>query len=57
MLVKEEFGYKVMIDGACSPERIAMLSSIGVEGFILGTSALFGKEKSYQEIIKELRGL
>ena len=54
---KEEFGYKVMIDGACSPERIAMLSSIGVEGFILGTSALFGKEKSYQEIIKELRGL
>lgn len=34
-----------------------MLSSIGVEGFILGTSALFGKEKSYQEIIKELRGL
>ena len=50
-------GYDVMIDGACSPEKIEMLSKIGVKGFILGTSALFGKDKSYQEIIKELRGL
>lgn len=48
-------GYKVMIDGACSPEKIKELSHIGVEGFILGTSALFGKEKSYKEICKGLR--
>ena len=50
-------GYDVMIDGACSPEKIEMLSKMGVKGFILGTSALFGKDKSYQEIIKELREL
>lgn len=50
-------GYKVMIDGACSPEKIAELSIIGVEGFILGTSALFGKGKSYQTICQELRQL
>ena len=50
-------GYKVMIDGACSPEKIKELSAIGVSGFILGTSALFGKDKSYQEICKELREL
>lgn len=50
-------GYKVMIDGACSPEKINELSQIGVEGFILGTSALFGKNKSYQEICQELREL
>lgn len=48
-------GYKVMIDGACSPKKIKELSSIGVEGFVLGTSALFGKEKSYQEICENLR--
>lgn len=54
---KDKYGYKVMIDGACSPDKIATLSQIGVEGFILGTSALFGKEKSYQEICKELREL
>ena len=50
-------GYDVMIDGACSPEKIEMLSKIGVKGFILGTSALFGKDKSYKEIIDGLRGL
>ena len=50
-------GYDVMIDGACSPEKIHDLSKIGVKGFILGTSALFGKDKSYKEIIDELRGL
>lgn len=55
--VKDKYGFKVMIDGACSPERITTLSRMGVEGFILGTSALFGKDKSYQEICKELRTL
>ena len=50
-------GYKVMIDGACSPEKIALLSKVGVEGFVLGTSALFGKDKSYQQICQELRAL
>ena len=54
---KKQYGYKVMLDGACSPERIETLSKIGVDGFILGTSALFGKEKNYQEIIPELRQL
>lgn len=50
-------GYDVMIDGACSPEKIEKLSKIGVKGFILGTSALFGKGRSYKEIIDGLRGL
>ncbi|RGT72210.1 ribulose-phosphate 3-epimerase [Ruminococcus sp. AF18-22] len=50
-------GYKVMIDGACSPERISELSREGVSGFVLGTSALFGKDRSYNEIIPELRAL
>lgn len=55
--LREEFDYEVMIDGACAPERIKYLSQMGVKGFILGTSALFGKEKSYREIIQELRQL
>lgn len=49
--------YHVMIDGACSPEKIRELSNIGVEGFILGTSTLFGKDKSYKQIFKELKKL
>ncbi|OUC52102.1 ribulose-phosphate 3-epimerase [Eggerthia catenaformis] len=48
-------GYKVVIDGACSPDKIKELSKIGAEGFILGTSALFGKKKSYKEMMEKLR--
>lgn len=54
---KKYGGYKVMIDGACSVEKIKLLSAIGVEGFILGTSALFNKGRSYTDICGELRGL
>ena len=43
-------GYDVMIDGACSPEKIEMLSKIGVKGFILGTVHSLEKE----EVIKKL---
>ena len=52
-----KFDFKIMVDGAISPEKIQTLSQLGVTGFVLGTSALFGKEKSYKEIEKELRGL
>ncbi len=54
--LKSAYHYKIVIDGACSPERIENLSHMGADGFVLGTSALFGKEKSYQECIQELRG-
>lgn len=43
--------YKVLVDGAISPEKINELSQLGVEGFVLGTSALFGKEKTYKELV------
>lgn len=55
--LKEKFGFKVMIDGACSPEKIKMLSDIGADGFILGTSALFDKDKDYKTIMRRLRKL
>ncbi len=54
---QEKYGYEVMLDGACSPERIAALGKKGVKGFVLGTSALFGKGRGYGEIIRELRAL
>ena len=34
-------GITVSVDGAISQDRITRLSALGVEGFILGTSALF----------------
>lgn len=53
--LKREYGYKLMIDGSCSPEVIREMSAMGVDGFILGTSALFGKGRPYAAIIPELR--
>lgn len=55
--LKQKYGFKITIDGACSPQVIKELSDRGCDGFVLGTSALFGKNKSYNELVKELRAL
>lgn len=55
--LKKKYDFEIMLDGACSPQRIKALSHKGVKGFVLGTSALFGKEKPYNELMKELRKL
>ena len=54
---KADYGFKIMIDGACSPQVIQELSAMGADGFVLGTSALFGKGKPYKELMDELRAL
>lgn len=56
-VLKNEYGFKIVIDGACSPYVIEELYSIGADGFVLGTSALFGKNKTYKKIINELRDI
>lgn len=50
-----QYNYQIMVDGAISPEKVASLHKKGVVGFVLGTSALFGKEASYQESLTNLR--
>ena len=52
---KENYDFNIIIDGACSPEKIAALNAKGVDGFVLGTSALFNKGRPYADIINELR--
>lgn len=55
--LKTKYQFNLMVDGAISPEKIKLLSGFGVDGFIVGTSSLFGKNKSYSEIVKELKEL
>ena len=52
---KEREKFKIVLDGSCSPSRIEKYAGIGVDGFVLGTSAIFGKNLSYCEIINDLR--
>lgn len=53
--LKDDYNFQVMVDGAISPEKIEQLSEIGVLGFVLGTSTLFGKSESFKEIIEKLK--
>lgn len=53
---KNGYGYEIVVDGAISTERIQKLSQMGVLGFVLGTSSLFGKG-DYRTSLKKLRTL
>jgi ribulose-phosphate 3-epimerase len=53
--IKDEYDFEVYWDGHGSTENVAKYAPLGVDGFILGTAALFGKDRGYGEIISELR--
>lgn len=55
--LKEELGFKLYWDGACSPDKILEFAPLGVDGFVLGTTILFGKKESYGDILKKVREL
>ena len=53
--LKSEMNFKVYWDGACSADKIIRFAPKGMDGFVLGTTLLFGKAKSYGDILKEIR--
>ena len=55
--MKEGMGIKIYWDGACSADKILEYAPKGMDGFVLGTTLLFGKKKTYGEIIKDIRNL
>lgn len=55
--LQEECKFEVFWDGACSADKVKEFVPKGVKGFVLGTTLLFGKEKSYKETIKDIRAL
>lgn len=55
--LKKEDNIKLYWDGACGPDKIRKFAPMGVDGFVLGTTILFGKNRSYADIIKDVRAL
>ena len=53
--MKEEMGIKVYWDGACGKDKIKEFAPKGVDGFVLGTTVLFGKNRPYGDILREIR--
>lgn len=57
LTIKEDMGFEIYWDGACSADKIQEYAPKGVAGFVLGTTLLFGKEQPYGEILKNIREL
>ena len=55
--IKEDMDFELYWDGACSAGRILEYAPRGVKGFVLGTTLLFGKDKTYMETLQNIRKL
>jgi ribulose-phosphate 3-epimerase len=53
--IKNRYHLEIMMDGACSLERMVKWSKRHVDGFVLGTSSLFGHRGSYKDIIDHIK--
>ena len=55
--LKEKMGIKLYWDGACGADKIRTFAPKGVDGFVLGTTLLFGKSAPYGETLRRIRDL
>lgn len=53
--LKPNYNFELLVDGAISPQKIEILSNRGVNGFVLGTSALFNRKESYQDLLMRFK--
>lgn len=57
LALREEMGFQLIWDGACSADKILEFAPKGVDGFVLGTTLLFEKGRSYKDILADIRAL
>lgn len=57
LALKDEMDIQIFWDGACGADKIIEYAPRGVDGFVLGTTLLFGKEEPYGETLKNIREL
>ncbi len=55
--LREQMKFELFGDGACGAERMLEYAPQGIDGFILGTTLLFGKKTPYKEIIQSAKKL
>ena len=53
--LKDEMGFDIYWDGACGADKIKEYAPLGVKGFVLGTTLLFGKGRDYADTIGKIR--
>ena len=57
LVMREEMDFQLYWDGACGADKIQEFAPKGMDGFVLGTTLLFGKERTYKETINLIRQL
>lgn len=55
--LREEMDFELIWDGACSADKIIQYAPMGMDGFVLGTTLLFGKGRPYGDILEDIRKL
>lgn len=55
LAIKDEMNVEIYWDGACGAEMIKEYAPLGVKGFVLGTTLLFGKKTSYDKTLASIR--
>ena len=57
LALKKDMDFELYWDGACTADKIQEYAPRGVNGFVLGTSLLFGKGRPYGDILQDIREL
>ena len=52
--MKEDYKFQIYWDGSCGMDKINTYAPQGVDGFVLGTTILFGRGRAYGDILAEL---
>jgi len=55
--LKDEMNFDIYWDGACGSDKIKEYAPLGVKGFIIGTTLLFGKGQPYRETLNQIRNM
>lgn len=53
--LRDKMGFEIIWDGACGIDKIKEFAPKGVDGFVLGSTLLFGKEQEYGQILKNIK--
>ncbi len=55
--LKDKMDFEIYWDGACGADKIKEYAPLGVKGFVLGTTLLFGQGRPYKDTLKDIREL
>lgn len=55
--LRGEMNFEIYWDGACSADKIKEYAPMGVKGFVLGTTLLFGHPEPYSQTLQKIRAM